>query len=769
MAMKAKIRKHNVMLTVITDILIIVVFILALAIFTPSNTPLNFGYLLHRENSFLIEGTAANHQIKNEIQNFFGTYTPQQLSYNPKILPVQIEQNLTNVDRQSMRISDEIGQQLEKYGFAFSVNSYWKDIHEIYESTGADFITTDLCLHAYHVLYDLSLRILEGTAFFYDFEVLLNSLRAHQSYLNTTTSNSVIHEALMKNIAYLSVMLYLLNNTANPIPPEVTDLVNAELANMEAGTRATSAIFGYEEDYSQYKVRGHYTRNEILANYFKAMMYAGRMSFLLQSPFNDDNEMGIEHTRMALLLVSSFNTTIDDETGWDYWDRVYQPTKFYVGDIDDLMPSEFYEIWEQFSAPQGDLLADDGLIMEIINELKTCRKPQINSMIIEDDEFETATQGFRLMGQRFIPDSYIFQQLVHNKVPYRLMPIGLDVFSVFGSPRAAFYLQTENKNYPEYNTQILNLREQFSNFTDYEWTQNLYWAWLYTLFPLLKPSTEGYPNFMLNEAWLDKALMTALGSWAELRHDTILYAKQSYTPTGGGVFTRKGYVEPYPEVYSRLASLVRLMNDGLASRGLLIEDFSERFNLLAEILDRLTEISIKELKNARLNEADFSFIGIVAEQIADITKFKDPVFQAWVNETDDRMAIIADVHTDPNSEKVLEVATGNPFVIYVVVQNPEGELYLTRGGTYSYYEFKQPMTNRLTDEEWHNKLDTDPPALPCWFLSIVDINKENFTTDFTTDLVDTEARTEPLVLIFVPLVMVSLNTFIMLRIFKKEP
>lgn len=308
-----------------------------------------------------------------------------------------------------------------------------------------------------------------------------------------------------------------------------------------------------------------------------------------------------------------------------------------------------------------------------------------------------------------------------NKLP-RNFPVGLDVFSVFGSPRAAFYLQNENATYDGYGSQILKLQEYFANLTERDWAQNLYWLWLYSLFPLLAPPTDGYPGFMLSEAWLDKALMTTMGSWAELRHDTILYAKQSYTVMKGAPgppAVKKGYVEPYPEVYSRLSSLVHLMIEGLETRGLMIADFNERFCLLAEIFDRLEEISIKELQNNPLNESDFSFIGIVAEQICNITKFDDPVFQEWINEADTRMAIIADVHTDPNSKAVLEVGTGNPFIIYVVVQDYDGQLYLTKGGTYSYYEFKRPMVDRLTDEEWHEMLDENPPMLPDWVLNVL--------------------------------------------------
>ena len=37
------------------------------------------------------------------------------------------------------------------------------------------------------------------------------------------------------------------------------------------------------------------------------------------------------------------------------------------------------------------------------------------------------------------------------------------------------------------------------------------------------------PSIALTEGWGRRLVNTQLGSWSELRHDTILYAKQSYT------------------------------------------------------------------------------------------------------------------------------------------------------------------------------------------------------------------------------------------------
>jgi hypothetical protein len=108
------------------------------------------------------------------------------------------------------------------------------------------------------------------------------------------------------------------------------------------------------------------------------------------------------------------------------------------------------------------------------------------------------------------------------------MPSGLDVMAALGSERA-WELLDDQKSYENYVPQMQMLWDQIGNMTEAEWTQNLYYLWLYSLLPLLSDPGEGFPYFMQNEAWVDKQLSTALGSWAELRHDTILYAKQSYT------------------------------------------------------------------------------------------------------------------------------------------------------------------------------------------------------------------------------------------------
>ena len=64
---------------------------------------------------------------------------------------------------------------------------------------------------------------------------------------------------------------------------------------------------------------------------------------------------------------------------------------------------------------------------------------------------------------------------------------------------------------------------------------------------------------------------------------------------------------------------------------------------------------------------------------------------------------MVDVATDNDDGTVLELATGRVSTIYVLVPI-DGKLHLCAGGTFSYYEFEQPQSNRLTDSQWRETL-----------------------------------------------------------------
>ena len=271
-----------------------------------------------------------------------------------------------------------------------------------------------------------------------------------------------------------------------------------------------------------------------------------------------------------------------------------------------------------------------------------------------------------------------------------------------------------NSNNTSYDIQVNTLKSDFAGVNLSEWNQNLYWSWLYTLKPLLTEFGDGYPTFMQTEAWQKKELQTALASWTELRHDTILYVKQSYTPLPVAMPPEPvGYVEPVPEFYARLLSLTQMTEEGLADLDVLTETERERLQSLERILERLVNISKAELENKELNESDYEFIRNFGESMDSIV--------AGVDARGMNTTIVADVHTDCNTGKVLEEGVGYVNLILVAYNVPDGRIIVGAGPVFSYYEFKHPMDDRLTDEKWKEMLENEnePPEVPEWVKGIM--------------------------------------------------
>jgi hypothetical protein len=616
------------------------------------------------------------------------------------------------------------------------------------------FVTTDSVYHIYHLIFDKMLRDLERQHFEPTIRQLTRACLQSAIDLRTDVQGTELEGPAWQVIAYFAVADALISpDDPAPAPPDVVDMVAGELALIEAhGGLEASPIFGMNcpdtcdpcdpepppecveqpcmcEDYSQYVPRGHYTRSEQLKRYFRTMMWYGRINMRLQKP---------DETRMALLITYILrNTNVNGMPAADMWARVYDPTVFIVGKADDLGLHEYGALWDSVFGADAPptAIADESKFATFVDAARKLPPPQINSMwvyIWEDKE--QVTQGFRFMGQRFVLDAYIFDEMTWREVGTlenpRWLPKGLDVMAAFGSEEAYTILdemgETAYVNFPE---QMTKLRGEVDGLGMDSWTQNLYWSWLYAFDPLLKSKGEKYPAFMRTQAWTRKDIHTALGSWTELKHDTILYAKQSMAEMGGGAPPEppRGWVEPNPEVYARLLALTRMTHDGLERRGLLEDGAGINFtrtNLqrLDDLLEFLLDVSQRELAGETLTDEDYDRIKFYGGELEAITlsaadqegEGGSPFF-----DEPEPAALVADVATDPNGF-VLEEAIGHIYDIYVVVPDGKGGLHVAKGGVFSYYEFSWPMSDRLTDEKWREILGSgEAPDQPEWTRSFV--------------------------------------------------
>ncbi|MGC9356776.1 MAG: DUF3160 domain-containing protein, partial [Anaerolineae bacterium] len=315
----------------------------------------------------------------------------------------------------------------------------WLEYFQLYENVRYQdlpvFVTTDSVYHVYHLLFDKLLRDLERDALAPNLVTLTNALAEAARVQYEQAQGTPLEDSALRVWGYFVVPQQLLLESPPPIPGPLAQMVNDELALITAHSgidmsplltlpeafeeglfcdpNATpeEAEKFYCEDYSQYVPRGHYTRDEQLMRYFRAMMWYGRINLRLKHA---------RETRMALLVTKLIReTSVNGQPAAEIWASIYDPTVFLVGKSDDLSFHEYGPLMDVVYGPNPTLndLADDAKLTTFRDAARQLPPPQINSMwvYIWEDE-EEATQGFRFMGQRFVLDAYIFEQMIWREV-----------------------------------------------------------------------------------------------------------------------------------------------------------------------------------------------------------------------------------------------------------------------------------------------------------------------------------------------------------------
>ena len=627
---------------------------------------------------------------------------------------------------------------LLKNGFVVAPGNNLQLFH-VYEEndyrSAPNFITTDSVLQLYHLYFDFSLREIESEKLLPAAAELCRGMLAKLRARYAAATDPRQKEALRRAVLYFAVAEDL---TWTPPPPAASgeerweenpasgppeDLAAAALVRpapdwLSGQDRADflaqhGLIFKAEAtqkgpimgtvDYTMFKPRGHYTRSHRLMAYFRAMMWLGLPGFIL-----DEKVMPIE----AALAVS-YELTRSPKLLAKYL-LIYEPTGFYVGPTDDITPMLVREAADEICGPVAEFSQWVTRKEEIRAELIKRNPARIRSKFFGDDDRNQPQ--VRFMGMRYVPDSEILQRLVD--VQLRPYPTGLDIFGVMGVKAALTILRSAKNNWPGYWPEQKKLTAELKDLKPATGEPNLYWRWLRLLRTLNQPAPAGAAPFMRTDPWEYKNLSTALGSWAELRHDTILYAKPAAAECGGEEeMSRRmvGYVEARPDFFAELGELQRFTTAELSRRGLLTERLEQVGSRMQETFGFLERIGRKEIEGRKLSAEEYETIRLFGSELERLTiQVLSDRASAWAEVTgpDRSVAVIADVYT--YDQETMEEAVGLADEIYALVEI-DGYLYITRGAVFSYYEFYQPKTNRLTDEQWQEMLRKNKaPARPRW-------------------------------------------------------
>ncbi len=566
------------------------------------------------------------------------------------------------------------------------------------------FVTTDVAYHTWHLVFDKVLRTLEQETLLPELETLVSGLLRAAHTQTTEVAGSPVEDAASRVEQLLQVAAAELG-----LPVMLGPLAREEkaLVDEHSAPDQVSPIVGGKIDYSLFTPRGHYTRNADLTRYFVAMSVLGQLAFCL--PGTTDCP-GVEPARMAILAS---RLLAEDGNLLESWRRIYEPTAFLVGLADDYTPLEVAGA-ARAVAPTGlgDPVAfgDDALVTDVVDRLLATRPVRISP----------DRASIRLMGTRFVLDSFIFDQLIYPNVGTaeepRSLPSGLDLPAAFGSSFAYDVLdQMGETAYANYDEQLQRMHEAIAARAPRDWGGTVYDAWLHALEPVFVDHGEAYPDFMRTEVWAAKAHQAGLGSFAELKHDTILYTKQAVAEGGDGgqIPNRRNWVEPEPVAFGRLAAMAELMRSGLDERDLLTGDQGRLLAALVNLFTFFQRIAQDELAGRPISDRDNERLTYIGGMLEALWYRSSDLSESGVLRADQDAAIIADIAS--GAEGVLEVGTGRIDRILVLVPDDQGIFQVAVGGVYSYYEFTSAPGERLTDETWRSRLDNDQqPERPAW-------------------------------------------------------
>ena len=286
----------------------------------------------------------------------------------------------------------------------------------------------------------------------------------------------------------------------------------------QAQGKFNSPVFGKVFDFAELTPRGYYTATPEMQEYFKAVHYLTTVS--------------------AAIDATPLNSLPDD---------VKAKAMQWIG------------AYSAYIAPsRSPLVWNSGAFIPPAFALHPGASPQVFPL----------SWGFDnevLLSTVYHSDWPAAEQITGPKGA-RGLPSGLDLAAALGSGYARSLLKTDLASYPALGPAIDALEKRMPQGAA---QTDLYDAWINAL-ALQWADDATFPGNGQDTLWNTKRIQTGLGSWATLRHATVLVNERSTAECGEGGFEAivlrppRGYVEPDPKTFEAIASLFDQMEQVVA-------------------------------------------------------------------------------------------------------------------------------------------------------------------------------------------------------------
>ncbi|MBX2992062.1 MAG: DUF3160 domain-containing protein [Bacteroidetes bacterium] len=644
-------------------------------------------------------------------------------------------------------------QLLQQHNFAVTerlkYESFAKAFDDVYKKDLPVFVSTDAILHAIHMSYDRILKEVEYTFLMAKLNALLSSLHAQVPALASRYANVPAMRTSLKDLdVYLTVPRKLLGNSVAPYFSDNIPVVDTLL-------QLVYAEHGYVEyplfssanrliDFSQFRPRGHYIGPTVpieFSWYFRAMMWLGRMEIYLIAPITADPPVPHADVQRQVIDAALVAEAAQLANVYPLLQEMDDIIRFFVGESDNVTLPNVRSLLQMTQIDSASQLLDVQRFAALQDTLRrqSYAFQLIMSQLLRGDPMSadsiTPASSFLLLGQRFVIDSYVTGSVVYDRIKYqnvrvkRMLPATMDILFALGNSATAQLLQ-EGINQYHYGQNLAALRYLIDSYGNEFWNGTLYNSWLNAIRTLNPPAVrDSLPMFMRTAAWWQEKINTQQATWAQLRHDNLLYAKQSYTGIPICSFP-ESYVEPVPQFYDAIKTFATLGAQRFQQPPFNNQWIAAYFNGVRSTVDTLGEISRKELSNTPLTNEERSFLQRMLHKVQ-FGCTPDSSFDGWyakmfyadlggeggIKEVD---LVVADVHTAPADENggivgwILHGGTGPLNMGVWIANKPGGGAHAYVGPVLSYYEHVSTNFHRLTDEEWRTAYNLPPTFRPSY-------------------------------------------------------